>query len=256
MTHPQIRVTPVADVAIDKSEARIRQMFGAIAPVYDQLNHLLSMNVDRYWRYRTTKLAPPEAEGPILDLCTGTGDLALGYYKASKGTVPIIGADFCAPLLRIARRKCQTVSRTGSNGIRLVQADAQRLPFPSDYFQMVCVAFGLRNVTDMDRGLAEMTRVTRPGGRVVILEFSKPRSSLLNRFYQWYFQYVLPLVGQALSRSKEGAYQYLPASVLDFPDGEALAAKLRRHGLVDVTWQPFTFGIATLYVGRKTRGAL
>ena len=114
------------------------------------------------------------------------------------------------------------------------------------------MAFGLRNVTDTDRGIAEMVRVTRPGGRVAILEFSQPRGWLFGRLYRFYFRRVLPLIGQAISRSKDNAYRYLPASVLEFPDGEALAERLRRHGLTEVRWYPLTFGIATLYVGVKT----
>jgi demethylmenaquinone methyltransferase/2-methoxy-6-polyprenyl-1,4-benzoquinol methylase len=125
------------------------------------------------------------------------------------------------------------------------------LPFPNDEFQISTVAFGLRNVTDTDKGLAEMVRVTRPGGKVAILEFSQPRGWLFGRIYRFYFRHVLPLVGQVISRSQDNAYRYLRASVLEFPDGEALAERLRRHGLVDVHFQPFTFGIATLYVGVK-----
>jgi demethylmenaquinone methyltransferase/2-methoxy-6-polyprenyl-1,4-benzoquinol methylase len=234
---------------LDKRETRIRRMFGAIAPSYDLLNHLLSCNADRYWRWRTTKLVPPLPEGPILDLCTGTGDLALAYERAAKARVPIVGADFCAEMLDQAEGKVAK-QRLGQR-IRFVQADTQRLPFPPDRFQIVCVAFGLRNVTDTDRGLAEMVRVARPGGRVAILEFSKPRNSCFGRLYQYYFQYLLPCVGQTISRSKDNAYRYLPASVQEFPDGEALATRLRQHGLKDVTWHPFTFGIATLYVGTK-----
>ena len=113
------------------------------------------------------------------------------------------------------------------------------------------MAFGLRNVTDTDRGIAEMVRVTRPGGKVAILEFSQPRGWLFGRLYRFYFRHILPRLGQAISRSKDNAYHYLPASVLEFPDGPALAAKLEQHGLVDVRWHPLTFGIATLYVGRK-----
>jgi demethylmenaquinone methyltransferase/2-methoxy-6-polyprenyl-1,4-benzoquinol methylase len=234
---------------LDKREARIRRMFGHIAPSYDLLNHLLSANIDHYWRWRTTRLVPPAGAGPILDLCTGTGDLALAYDRAARGKVPIIGADFCHEMLGLAAHKTQ--QRRASGRIRFLEADAQRLPFPDNVFQITTVAFGLRNVTDTDRGLAEMVRVTRPGGRIAILEFSQPRGWLFGRLYRLYFRYVLPFIGQAISRSKDNAYRYLPASVQEFPDGEALAERLRRHGLHEVRWHPFTFGIATLYVGQK-----
>lgn len=232
---------------IDKRGDRVRRMFGQIAPWYDFLNHLLSLNVDRRWRARTVRLAPPAGDGPVLDVCTGTGDLALAYERA--GAASVIGADFCPEMLALAREKA---ARRGADGrVTFVEADAQELPFPSDHFQLVTVAFGLRNVADTDRGLAEMVRVTRPGGRVAVLEFSKPRQPLFGRIYLAYFRYVLPRVGQLLSRSRESAYHYLPASVLAFPDGEALADRFRAHGLTDVRLYPFTFGIATLYVGLK-----
>lgn len=234
---------------VDKREERIRRMFGHIAPSYDFLNHLLSLNIDRYWRWRTTRLVPPDRTGPILDLCTGTGDLALAYDRAAGGAVPIVGADFCHEMLQRAGSK---VGRHGaSERIRLLEADAQHLPFPADSFQIVTVAFGLRNVTDTDRGIAEMVRVARPGGKVAILEFSQPRGWLVGRVYRFYFRHVLPRIGQMISRSQDNAYRYLPASVMDFPDGEALAERLRRHGLADVCWHSLTFGIATLYVGTK-----
>jgi demethylmenaquinone methyltransferase/2-methoxy-6-polyprenyl-1,4-benzoquinol methylase len=247
----------VSGSLLDKREARIRTMFGDIARRYDLLNHLLSLNVDHYWRWRTTRLAPPQWEGPaasapILDVCTGTGDLALAYDRAARRRVPILGADFCLPMLLPAQAK--TSRRGAADRIRFVEADAQRLPFPADTFQLTVVAFGLRNVTDTDRGLAEMVRVTRPGGRVAILELSRPRNRLFGRLYRFYFRRVLPWVGQAVSRSRDNAYSYLPASVLEFPDGEALAAKLRSHGLTEVRWHPLTFGIATLYVGTKQGG--
>lgn len=233
---------------LDKREIRIRKMFGAIAPTYDLLNHLLSLNIDRWWRWRVTRLVPPRGDAPILDLCTGTGDLALAYDRAAKGQVEIVGADFCGEMLDLAERKAR---RRKLQQLRFFQADAQQLPLEDNQFQIVCVAFGLRNVTDMERGIAEMVRVARPGGRVAILEFSKPRGSILGRLYQAYFRYLLPLVGQLISRSKDSAYRYLPESVQEFPDGEALADRLRQHGLKDVTFTPFTFGIATLYVGVK-----
>jgi demethylmenaquinone methyltransferase/2-methoxy-6-polyprenyl-1,4-benzoquinol methylase len=235
---------------LDKREVRIRRMFGAIAPSYDLLNHLLSLNIDHYWRWRTTRLVPPTGDAPILDLCTGTGDLAFAYDRAARGRVPIVGADFCHEMLVRAREKAQR--RRAAERCRFLEADAQRLPFPDGHFQITTVAFGLRNITDTDRGLAEMARVTRSGGKVAILEFSQPRHWLFGRLYRFYFRHILPCVGQVISRSKDNAYRYLPASVLEFPDGEALAQRLRDHGLTDVHWYPLTFGIATLYVGTRS----
>jgi demethylmenaquinone methyltransferase / 2-methoxy-6-polyprenyl-1,4-benzoquinol methylase len=242
-------LTVVTAELVDKREERIRRMFGHIAPSYDFLNHLLSLNIDRYWRWRTTRMVPPQGSAPILDLCTGTGDLALAYDRAAGGAAPIFGADFCHEMLQRAGTK---VDKQGAGArIRFLEADAQHLPFPADRFQIVTVAFGLRNVTDTDRGIREMVRVARPGGKVAILEFSQPRGWLFGRLYRFYFRHVLPRIGQMISRSEDNAYRYLPASVMEFPDGEALAERLRSHGLVDVHWQPLTFGIATLYVGTK-----
>lgn len=233
---------------LDKREARIQRMFGQIAPWYDFLNHALSLNIDKRWRTQTTKLVPPMSAdaGPILDMCTGTGDLALAYDRAAKGAVPIVAADFCHEMLVRAAEKGKAHPQ-----IRFVEADAQVLPFPDNTFQIVTVAFGLRNVTDTDRGLAEMTRVAKPGGRIAILEFSKPRNRVFGSLYGFYFRRVLPCVGQLLSRSRENAYKYLPESALRFPDYEALAEKMRSHGLTEVSFRPFTFGIATLYTATK-----
>jgi demethylmenaquinone methyltransferase/2-methoxy-6-polyprenyl-1,4-benzoquinol methylase len=243
----------VSESLLDKRETRIRQMFGNIAPSYDLLNHLLSGNIDHYWRWRTTRLVPPVGTDPILDLCTGTGDLALAYDRAAQKQVPIIGADFCHQMLVLAKQK--THEQRAATRIRFLEADAQYLPFPDDTFQITTVAFGLRNVTNTDLGLSEMVRVTRPGGKVAILEFSQPRGRLFGRLYRFYFRHVLPFVGQTISRSKDNAYRYLPASVLEFPDGAALAERLRGHGLQDVRFYPLTFGIATLYVGTKPETA-
>jgi demethylmenaquinone methyltransferase/2-methoxy-6-polyprenyl-1,4-benzoquinol methylase len=226
-------------------------MFGQIAPWYDFLNHLLSLNIDKRWREKTAKLAPAGKveDGPILDLCTGTGDLALTYDRSTGGTIPISGADFCREMLVIAAKKANAAG--AGERVHFVEADAQALPFPTNTFQLVTIAFGLRNIADPDRGLAEMVRVVRPGGRIAILEFSKPRHWFFGRMYRWYFRYLLPLIGQLLSRSKESAYRYLPESVLKFPDYESLTAKLREAGMQEVTFTPLTFGIATLYLGVK-----
>jgi demethylmenaquinone methyltransferase/2-methoxy-6-polyprenyl-1,4-benzoquinol methylase len=239
---------------IDKSEQRIRRMFGEISPRYDFLNHLLSGGTDWYWRWRTVRAAAPRGTAPILDVCTGTGDLALAYWKKGAGKVPVVGADFTREMLVIADRKAAKPQASArADGIPLVflQADAQRLPFADGQFQIVSVAFGLRNVTDTRRGLMEMVRVCQPEGRVVVLEFSLPANSLLRVLYSWYFRNVLPRIGQIVSRSRQEAYSYLPASVGEFPYGEKLAELMRDCGLRTVSFTPLTFGIATLYIGEK-----
>jgi demethylmenaquinone methyltransferase/2-methoxy-6-polyprenyl-1,4-benzoquinol methylase len=238
-------------MAVDKSGPRVRQMFADIAGSYDRINHLLSFNVDRYWRRRTVRLVPPRAGTRILDVCTGTGDLALAYHRAAGGQTEIVGADFCHQMLVIGRDKG---ARAGANGsVTFVEADAMALPWADDQFDIVCVAFGLRNVADTDAGLAEMARVCAPEGRVAVLEFSSPTRQPMKAMYLWYFRYVLPRIGQLASRSRGGAYSYLPQSVGEFPQGEALVARMRAAGLTEVTCRGLTLGIATLYVGRKSK---
>ena len=224
-------------------------MFGQVAGHYDFLNHLLSLGIDKWWRRQTVRRVPPAGPLPILDVCTGTGDLALAYDRAAHGAVPIVAADFCHEMLAIGREKAR---RAGVDvRITFIEADTQSLPLPNDAFQIVCVAFGLRNVADTDRGLAEMTRVCAPGGSVAVLEFSTPTRRPLKAIYGWYFRNVLPRIGRLVSRRSGDAYNYLPASVGEFPQGEALAERMRAAGLGDVRCYPLTFGVATLYVGTK-----
>ena len=158
---------------VDKSERRIREMFGEISPRYDFLNHFLSGGTDYYWRWRTLRRAAP-GDLPILDVCTGTGDLAVAYWRRGGGRIRVVGADFTHEMLTLARQKTASARRRRPP-IEFVEADAQRLPFADDRFQIVSVAFGLRNVTQTLEGLEEMARVCTPGGRVVVLEFSMPR---------------------------------------------------------------------------------
>ncbi len=238
--------------AVDKSSTRVRSMFAAIAGRYDLLNHLLSLNVDRLWRRFTTRTVPPQPGVPVLDCCTGTADLALAYDRAGHGRSPIVGSDFCRPMLELGLKK---VRKANANArIRLVEGDTQRLPFASDTFGVVTVAFGLRNVSDTARGIDEMVRVARPGGKVAILEFSRPRGPLLGRLYLAFFRQVLPRVGQAIAPNRHDAYNYLPTSVLQFPDGQAMLALLASRGLIELRLHPLTLGIATLYVGVKPVG--
>src|SRR5260370_1055789 len=211
---------------VDKSEQRIRRMFGEISPRYDFLNHFLSGGSDWYWRWRTVRAAPPCGDAPILDVCTGTGGLAFSYWKKRRGKGPGVGADFTREMLTIAEKKtAKPQASAGAVASRPVflQADTQRLPFADGQFQIVCVAFGLRNVTDTERGLREMIRVCQAGGRVVVLEFSLPGNRVLRALYTWYFRHVLPRIGQLLARNSQSAYNYLPESVSGFPYGEKLA---------------------------------
>lgn len=234
---------------VDKSGQRVQKMFGEIAPRYDLLNHLLSLNIDRYWRWRTVRIVRAVPVRPILDVCTGTGDLAFAFRRQTRGAVPIIAADFCPQMLEIGEAKKRKADI--GDGLSFVQADALQLPFDDNHFQIVAVAFGLRNVSNTDAGLREMTRVCQPGGQVAVLEFSMPRWQPLCALYGWYFRHVLPRVGQWLTRNNHEAYHYLPSSVGEFPSGETLAARMREAGLGSVTLYPLTGGIATLYVGRK-----
>jgi demethylmenaquinone methyltransferase / 2-methoxy-6-polyprenyl-1,4-benzoquinol methylase len=233
---------------VDKSDRRIREMFGEISPRYDFLNHFLSAGTDYYWRWQCVRAAPASGELPILDVCTGTGDLAVAFWRRARGRVRVVGADFTHEMLRLANRKVESLAQ---GSIDFVEADAQRLPFADDRFQIVSVAFGLRNVADTGQGLREMARVCAPGGKVVVLEFSLPRNRLIGGVYGWYFRNVLPRIGQLISGNRQSAYSYLPDSVSEFPSGERLAAMMNSSGLERVTWHPLTLGLATVYVGTK-----
>ena len=243
-------MTAATTAPLDKSGSRVRRMFGEIAPHYDRMNHLLSMNIDKYWRWYTVRKLNPQPGEPILDVCTGTGDLALAFQRYTKGQSPIVASDFCSEMLDIGRQK-RDRAKIAAEKMEFIEADAQQLPFESNRFGVVSVAFGLRNVADTDQGLRELTRVCKPGGQVAVLEFSTPTWQPFKAFYGFYFRNVLPRVGQMLARNSSAAYEYLPQSVGLFPQGKELAAKMEAAGLHDVRWHTLTFGIATLYVGRK-----
>jgi len=240
----------VESVSVDKSGERVRRMFAEIAPRYDFLNHALSLNVDRYWRWRTLKALNLKPGQSILDVCTGTGDLALAAAKQLGQDSEVVGSDFCAEMLEIARRK-QDKHRAQPTRVRFVEADTMQLPFESNAFHTVMVAFGLRNVADTLAGLREMHRVCRPGGQVAVLEFSKPSLPGLKQLYDFYFRSVLPRIGNAVATNSSDAYEYLPQSVREFPCGDALATLFQQVGLERVAWQSMTLGVVTLYTGHK-----
>jgi demethylmenaquinone methyltransferase/2-methoxy-6-polyprenyl-1,4-benzoquinol methylase len=236
---------------VDKSGGKVRGMFAEIAPRYDLVNRLLSGGIDVWWRHVTVSRVPPPATGGLLDVCTGTGDLALAYAAHAAPGVRIVGSDFCAPMLDRGRDK----SRRSGADVEWVEADAMALPFADGEFAVVTVAFGLRNIADTSRGLAEMARVLRPGGRLAILEFSLPSSRVLRGLYLGYFRHVLPFVGNLVARNRSDAYTYLNRSVEEFPTGERLAATVRAAGFDHVEQVPLTFGIATLTIATRDRGA-
>ena len=244
-------VSPSADgrTPVDKSGGRVRGMFAEIVPRYDLVNRLLSGGIDVHWRKVTVQRAPPPpAGGAVLDVCTGTGDLALAYAAAAGPGVRIVASDFCRPMLDRGEEKAVRAGRA----IEWVEADAMALPFPTAAFDLVTVAFGLRNIADTAAGLAEMARVCKPGGTLAILEFSLPKNPVIRHGYLWYFRHLLPAIGNTVARNRSGAYTYLNQSVEEFPDGERRAALVRDAGFDRVEQVPLTFGIATLTVARRT----
>ena len=235
---------------MDKSGSRVRGMFAEIAPRYDLVNRMLSGGIDVWWRHVTVRRAPPPTAGAILDVCTGTGDLALAYAAKAGPGVRIVASDFCRPMLERGIEK----GRKSAPHVEWIEADAMALPFPGAGFDLVTVAFGLRNIADTARGLAEMARVLKPGGRLAILEFSLPRNAIVRSGYLWYFRHVLPWLGNTVARNRSDAYTYLNQSVEEFPSGERLAALVRAAGFDGVEMIPLSLGIATLTIATRSAG--
>lgn len=228
---------------------QIRQMFSSIAPRYDLLNHLLSLNIDKSWRRRAVSLMRTSStQGPSLwlDLCCGTGDLSLEMLR--QGAHRVVSSDFSHPMLRLNLDKLR--HHGSAPKISVVEADALTLPFPANTFDAIAIAFGLRNLESPESGLAEMRRVLKPGGNLVVLEFSKPTNALFDQLFQKYFFQVLPKVGAALSRHHH-AYTYLPESVSQFPDQAKLAALLSACGFEKIGYVNLTGGIAAIHWGEK-----
>jgi len=228
---------------------QIRNMFSAIAHRYDLLNHLLSFNIDRLWRQQAVAKLTSMVEtrnGLCLDLCCGTGDLAL--TMSQRGLARIIACDFSHPMLQLCRQK---ISEQNQNDrIRIIEADGLRLPFRSQIFDAVAIAFGLRNLESVTSGLTEMARVLKPGGALIVLEFSKPTNALFDRIFQFYFFRILPQIGNLLSRHRN-AYNYLPQSVRRFPDQMGLAKALTLCGFDKVSYVNLSAGIAAIHSGKK-----
>lgn len=230
-----------------QKRAYVREMFARIARRYDLLNSLLSLRIHHYWRDVAVRMLHLQPGDSALDVCTGTADLAIRMAREVRNDGQVVGIDFCEPMLRLGRRKIQHTA--GIERIHLVLGDALRLPFASDTFDGVGVAFGIRNVVDIRQAFTEMWRVLKPGGRVVCLEFSHPRQRFFRQLYGFYFHRLLPWIGGMLSH--RDAYTYLPESVRYFPEREQLAQIMREVGFVQVTWRELTVGIVCIHCGVK-----
>jgi demethylmenaquinone methyltransferase/2-methoxy-6-polyprenyl-1,4-benzoquinol methylase len=224
----------------------VRRVFDSIAHRYDLLNHLLSSGIDIVWRKKAIRLLRSHHPQTILDVATGTADLAI--EAARLRTATIVGIDIAPEMLKRGKEK---IARRGlSHLISLELGTAESMRFEDESFDAVTVAFGVRNFTKLDQGLAEMYRVLRPGGVALILEFSKPKKAPLKQLYNWYFRSLLPRIGGWISNCRE-AYEYLPNTVEEFPDGKEFASLLQNHGFARIAFYPLTFGIATIYLGYK-----
>jgi len=224
----------------------VQQIFSEIAPRYDLLNHVLSLNIDKGWRKRAIAElgVSRNPRGSYLDLCAGTLDVAAQLSQTNEFGGFVVGADFAEPMLKAGSGKL----RVGKGSP--VAADALQLPARDGGFAGAIVAFGIRNVANLDAALRETFRVLSPDGRFVILEFSLPRMPVLRSLYQGYFNYVLPLFGRMISGHRT-AYTYLPKSVANFPVEEELAARMRSAGFARVRWSSLTFGVAAIHVGER-----
>lgn len=226
---------------------KIQEMFGTIAPRYDFLNRLLSFGIDRRWRTKAVRLLKYRDGSHILDVATGTGDVALEIARSTPDSVRITGADFSREMVELGEAKVAASPYAGRIDFRI--APCEDLPFPDNTFDSITIAFGIRNVVDRRLGLAEMWRVLRPGGRLIVLEFSTPRSYLFRQLYYFYFRQLLPVIGGLFSRYN--AYKYLPDSVLEFPSHEEFARMIAEAGFKSIHIKELTFGIASIYAGDK-----
>ncbi len=225
----------------------VEAMFDRVAPRYDLLNRVLSLGIDQWWRRRAVAWLEEERPARVLDVATGTADLALLAAKKLPGAPEVVGVDISEPMLMRGRVKAARQNLAGR--VRLLRADAADLPFEDDVFDAALVAFGVRNFENLHAGLTSIRRVLKPGGALVVLEFSTPRVPVFRQLYGFYSRHVLPRIGRLLS-SDAAAYEYLPASVEIFPDGPDFLARMRAAGFEDAAWRPLTFGVASLYKGR------
>lgn len=232
------------EISASEKKEFVRDMFDAIAPRYDMLNRVLSAGIDQRWRKQVIDLLQTERPSTILDVATGTADLAI--LATSLDPEKIVGIDIAEEMLQIGRKK---IFKRGLSGvIELRSGDAEELPFETDLFDAAMVAFGVRNFSNLEKGLREINRVLNPGGRLVVLEFSRPRQFPVKQLYAFYGNHILPNIGKAIS-GDDAAYTYLPESINEFPDGSDFLDAMVRTGFDNVSQKRLTFGIASLYSG-------
>lgn len=224
----------------------VKDIFNDIAPKYDLLNHCLSMNIDKRWRKKAMKCISEKEKGMLLDVACGTGDFSIAASKA--GVQRVIGVDISDNMVEIGKKKVKELGL--ESRISLQSGDSEELDFGDGSFDVVTVAFGVRNFEHLEKGLKEMRRVLKSGGKVIILEFSMPERFPMKQLYKFYFRHILPTIGGIISGNK-GAYTYLPESVMKFPQGSAFLQVMKECGFSKVTQTRLTFGIASLYVGVK-----
>ncbi|MGE3955306.1 MAG: bifunctional demethylmenaquinone methyltransferase/2-methoxy-6-polyprenyl-1,4-benzoquinol methylase UbiE [Vicinamibacterales bacterium] len=234
---------------LNKSPEKIAGMFDAIAGNYDFLNHLLSAGIDKRWRRKAIRSLQLTGREQVLDLCTGTADLAIAALDARPGAARVLGVDFAGAMLRVGLEKSRSLALT--TRLTLVRGDAASIPAASASVDAVTVAFGIRNVQDTQRACDEIFRVLRPGGRVAVLEFAIPTTPGVRAAYLWYFNRVLPLIGKVVSRHN-AAYGYLPASVGAFATPDEFVKILRQSGFGEIRAVPLTFGIVYLYTAQRS----
>ncbi len=232
--------------ASENKKTQVAQMFNSIAGKYDFLNHFLSAGIDIYWRKKAIRLLQKSQPKQILDIATGTGDFAIEALRVNPDK--ITGIDISDGMLAVGREKLQKKGLTAK--IELLNGDSENLQFEAGTFDAVTAAFGVRNFENLEKGLSEMNRVLKPGGKVVILEFSKPTAFPMKQTYNFYFKNILPVFGKIISKD-QAAYTYLPESVQAFPDGPAFLAIMEKVGFKNTQWQSLTFGICSIYSGTK-----
>jgi demethylmenaquinone methyltransferase/2-methoxy-6-polyprenyl-1,4-benzoquinol methylase len=235
-------------IDVSKKPDRIAGMFDAIAPRYDLLNHLLSAGIDRHWRSRAIRALRLTGRECVLDLCTGTADLAIAARRARPPAARVVGIDFAGAMLLMGAQKIRRARLSG--GIALARGDAMRIPVADASVDAVTIGFGIRNVEEPEVALRDVARVLKPGGRLVVLEFAIPTTPLFKAVYLTYFRHILPRIGRAVSRH-DAAYGYLPASVGAFASPDAFITLLRNVGFRDVSADPMAFGSVYMYTAQR-----